>query len=226
MNAIAGLAWPLIAGIVLWRLVPTIRDIAKQRGFTVEVAGAKLTVQELSEKLTESTAELRASTAELKGRLESGDLSKSRVTEESGVLPEERLLRRVLWVDDVPSNNSYIAAQLESLGVEIRQVTSTDTGVAAIQDASTPFDAVISDMGRDEPRGFNPDAGLDLIRRIRQLKGRGDNIPIFIFGTRRAVERRAEILAAGGKDVTSSTTQLFTFLRGVGRFPQSPGQEA
>nr|BFE82417.1 hypothetical protein GCM10020093_050180 [Planobispora longispora] len=156
INAIAALAWPLIVGIVVWRLFPVIKEIARSRGFTVNIGGAELTVQEISEKLLESTAVIQ-------GRLASAP------PEEPEALPD-RYLRRVLWVDDVPANNAYEVAQLEALGVEVIRALSTGEGMAALRGATVPFDAVISDMSREEDGFYNRDAGLDL---AREMRGRG-----------------------------------------------------
>ncbi|GIH78913.1 response regulator [Planobispora longispora] len=203
INAIAALAWPLIVGIVVWRLFPVIKEIARSRGFTVNIGGAELTVQEISEKLLESTAVIQ-------GRLASAP------PEEPEALPD-RYLRRVLWVDDVPANNAYEVAQLEALGVEVIRALSTGEGMAALRGATVPFDAVISDMSREEDGFYNRDAGLDL---AREMRGRGDDRPLFVYGSRRTLAREDEILAAGGNGVTYSPTTLLQMLRSVGRFPR------
>ncbi len=196
INALTGLAWPLIAGLALWRLFPTIRKIAMSRGFTVKVGQAELTVQEVSEKLLTTTAEIQ-------GRLASITSGTESPTETRGT-PSRHQLERILWVDDTPSNNAYEVAQLE-----------TGEGVATVQ-SEMPFDAVVSDMGRAETSGYNSDAGLDLIRQLRE---RSYSTPIFIYATRRATGRRDEIVAAGGNGVTASPTELFALLRAVGPFP-------
>jgi CheY-like chemotaxis protein len=125
-------------------------------------------------------------------------------------------LERVLWIDDNPSNNAYEVAQLETLGVNVTHVTSTRGGLAALSDSTAKIDAVISDMGREEPHGFNANAGIDLIRQLRDYGYAG---PIFIYASRNTVERRAEIIAAGGTGVTASPTELFALLHAVAPFP-------
>src|SRR6266436_2417104 len=95
INALTGLAWPLIAGLALWRLFPTIRKIAMSRGFTVKVGQAELTVQEVSEKLLTTTAEIQGKLASITSAPESP-------TETRGT-PSQHQLERILWVDDTPS---------------------------------------------------------------------------------------------------------------------------
>lgn len=201
VNAVAGLAWPLIVALVLWRLMPSIKKIVESRSFTVKVGQTELTVQELSQKFIATTADIQASV----GQGEAADAT-----------PQPQL-NRILWVDDRPSNNTYQVAQLQALGVDVEPATSTREGLNALLRAGVSFDAVISDLGRDEPGGFNPDAGLDLIRQVRE---RGLQTPIFIYGTKRAVARSQEIAAAGGNGVTNSATELFAQLRTVGTFPR------
>ncbi len=201
VNAVAGLAWPLIVALVLWRLMPSIKKIVESRSFTVKVGQTELTVQELSQKFIATTADIQASV----GQREAADTT-----------PQHQL-NRILWVDDRPSNNTYQVAQLQALGVDVELATSTIEGLNALLRAGVSFDAVISDLGRDEPDGFNPDAGLDLIRQVRE---RGLQTAIFIYGTRRAVARSQEIVAAGGNGVTNSPTELFAQLRTVGTFPR------
>jgi CheY-like chemotaxis protein len=212
LNAVAGLAWPLLAGLLLWRLFPSIKKIAESRAFTVKIGQAELTVQEALEKSVATTADIQeklASVASSTGR--TADV-------QATPRPAPRALRvaRLLWVDDVPANNAYEAAQLAALGVDVVQATSTREGLAALFGAPTPFDAVISDMGRAEASGYNTDAGIDL---IRQARDRGFDGPLFIYASGQAVQRRSEILDAGANGVTASPTELFQFLREVGPFP-------
>jgi CheY-like chemotaxis protein len=215
INALSGLAWPLIVGLVLWRLFPTIKKIATSRGFTVKVGQTELTVQEVSEKLLMTTADIQ-------GRLASITSGSDGSAEVQETLPRQ-LLERILWVDDIPANNAYEVAQLETLGVNVTQVTSTDEALAAMTRSRARFDAVISDMGRREEHDYNPDAGLDL---IHQLRGKGVDYsgPIFVYASRRALGRRDEIIDAGGNGTTASPTELFALLREVGPFPVSSEQ--
>ena len=210
INALAALAWPILAGLVIWRLLPTIRKIADSRGFTIKVGSAELTVQEVSQKLLETTAQIQDKLA---------TVSAAAQPPRSAATPPSRVLRHILWVDDKPSNNAYEAAQLQTLGVRVTAVTSTDAGIAALTGGEA-VDAVISDLARSEPGGYQPDAGIDLIRKVRDL---GIDTPIFVYASQRGVRMRDTILAAGGNGVAASTPDLFALLRGIGVFPQPDG---
>ncbi|MEU1160125.1 response regulator [Streptomyces sp. NPDC005921] len=202
IRALTGLAWPAFAAWVVWKLLPEIRDIVKNRAFSLKVGNNELTVQQFTDQVVETTAELqRQVTAQ---------------TEPAG--SAQRVLRRILWVDDAPSNNAYQAAQLQAMGVEVVQAESTDEGFKALRRAQRPFDAVISDMGRAEADGFNPDAGLALIRKIREADA---TTPVFVYGGSGAMARRDQVAAAGGNGVTQSPTELFALLGEVGRFPRT-----
>ncbi|CAK7285177.1 hypothetical protein ACNFR7_32950 [Streptomyces sp. RM1] len=198
IRALTGLAWPLMAGLVLWRLFPLIKEIARSRGFTIKVGEAQLSVQEYSESLIRTTADLQARLAAVSAPAAA------------------RTLDSVLWVDDRPENNATEVAQLRALGVEVALARSTDEGLRALSRGRRSFDAVISDLSRTERGRTNRTAGLDL---IRELRAQGDTIPVFVYATSRALAQRAEIDVAGGNGVAASSTELFELLRGVGEFP-------
>ncbi|CAL2060682.1 MULTISPECIES: response regulator [Streptomyces] len=198
IKALTGLAWPLMAGVALWRLFPLIKEIVRSRGFTIKVGEAELSVQEVSESLIRTTADLQGRLASVRAPAAS------------------RTLDSVLWVDDRPENNATEVAQLRALGVEVTLAKSTDEALRALARPNRPFDAVISDMSRRERTRPNRTAGLDL---IRELRAQDDPIPVFIYATARALTLREEITNAGGTAVVGSSTELFELLRGVGEFP-------
>ena len=214
IQALTGLAWPVIAGLLIWRLFPTIKDLVRSRGFTVKVGEAELTVQEVSEQVLRTTAEIQ-------GRLASVGFAQVESRAEARVVQAGAgVLKKVLWVDDQPTNNTYEEAQLRSLGVTVRVVTSTSAALRAMNKSSEPFDAIISDMGRREGLINNPNAGIELIREVRNS---GYETPVFIYASTRQAARKSEIAEVGGGGSTSSVTELFELLRTVGEFPNQAG---
>lgn len=211
IDALAGLAWPLFATVVLWRLLPEIKNIVRNRAFTIRVGENELTVQQFSEQIVESTADIQEKLTAVGGGPDRREASPPAAVERSS-----DLLRRVLWVDDNPANNAYEAAQLQTLGVDVVQVRSTKEGLRALDGARPPFDAVITDLNRSEDSGYKPDAGLELIREIR---AKGDTTPTFVYASHKGLARKEEITALGGSGVASSPTALFNLLREAGRFP-------
>ncbi|MGW2614628.1 response regulator [Streptomyces sp. NPDC001500] len=209
IRALTGLAWPVFAAWVVWKLLPEIRDVVRKRAFSLKVGNNELTVQQFTEQVVETTAELQQQLTARTGRSLQG---------EDPSPPARDVLRRILWVDDNPANNAYQTGQMQAMGVEVVQAESTDEGLRALRRSPLPFDAVISDMGRTEDGGFDPDAGLTLIRRIREA---GDTVPVFVYGGSGATARREQVAAAGGDGVTQSPSELFALLGQVGRFPRA-----
>ena len=114
----------------------------------------------------------------------------------------------VLWVDDHPEGNEHEIRGLEARG--FRVVTARSFAEAT---ADAPFDshvAIISDMGRLEPSGYEQDAGLTLIRRVREA---GASTPIVIYTAPPMVAPlEPEIVAAGGTGITGSSTELIRLI--------------
>lgn len=78
--------------------------------------------------------------------------------------PEQK---RVLWVDDRPSNNRLEAAALAKLQIEVVQVTDTDAALERIATDHEAFDLVLSDWQRPERTEGAPSAGIHLLRALR-----------------------------------------------------------
>ena len=112
--------------------------------------------------------------------------------------------RRVLWVDDNPSNNTSERRALEALGITVVEAQSTDEAVEALRGGG--FDVVISDLRRVEDGAERPEAGIDLARRIHDELKLG--VPVFIYGGRSASVRRDELVKKGAADVFSRATEL------------------
>ena len=184
IRALTGIAWPVVIAVLLWRLYPTIVKLVSSRGFTVKVGPAELTVQEASDQMIRSTAAIQEELAAfVRGNQKQGQEA---VQGADGEAPRRPVLQQVLWVDDVPQNNAYEVAQLSSLGIKVVQARSTEEGLRALDRGDVVFDAAISDLGRSEEGGYDPDAGL---RFIREVHSRRLRVPIFIYSTRKALGR-------------------------------------
>jgi len=210
VKAVALLAWPLIAAVVLAALFPTIVAIARSRSFSVKVAGMEISVQDATEKLQSQIDDLQHQVIALRGE---GGPSVARTAEAvaAPVAPSPARGPRVLWVDDNMSNNAFQIGQLHDQGVTVVQSASTEDAMAILA-GSPPFDAVISDMGRREGGMYQVQAGLNLIRRMRQA----DILtPFIVYSSQRyADSNRAAVKAAGGDGATSSPVELLEWVRG------------
>src|SRR5712691_8180050 len=104
VTAISQLAWPVIVAVLIWRLYPAIRAVADSRAFRVKVAGMEISVQQASEQLQSQIDDLRRKLSEIR---------EVTAHQSTGPQPSPPVLsRRILWVDDKPSNNAYAIAQL------------------------------------------------------------------------------------------------------------------
>lgn len=202
VSALASLAWPLLFAVLLYHLYVPIRTLvesARGRKFTIKVAGNELTMEEASEQQRAIVSDLQTKVAELEKRFASDIASLPRTVNVSSASS-----KRILWVDDIPKNNSYLVASLEERGIRVDVALSTDEALGKFK--NTQYDIVISDMGR--PEGSK--AGLDLTTKLKELR---PNIPVFIFcGGSAARNLRDEALRAGVTEITSSGTTLLSAL--------------
>lgn len=235
IGTVSGLAWPLVVvfAIVLYRKgIAGVIETIKKRGIAFKAAGVELTLQEAHEQDAQLLADMRKQLLDLERRVEGGrppglmlpdaargivgsGLAASGAPEglearsaqaEAGAKPAGP--RSILWVDDNPRNNAALADQLRRMDNEVELALSTNDARRML--ASKRYDAVISDMGRTEDGKHRPDAGLDLLKWIRE---RGDKLPVVFFTTRKTAESRAEdVREAGGTAITSSSFELFRAL--------------
>jgi CheY-like chemotaxis protein len=203
LRAIAAIAWPLITAVLVWRLYPVVRSIVQSRAFTVKVAGMEISVQQASEQIQSQIDDLRAKLSEVRA-----------VVDKTSVAVEPHApSRRILWVDDKPSNNAYAIAQLRDRGYEVIQALSTSEGMRTLSIASPPIAAVISDMAREESGTYRPDAGLELLSAMREA---GHRQPFIVCTTAEAARHYdPAVRAGGGSGATTSFVEIFEFVRGA-----------
>ena len=114
----------------------------------------------------------------------------------------------LLWVDDNPKNNAFFVQQLYDLGVIVDIAISTSSGNVHFN--SKVYNYVISDMGRTEGGAFNPHAGIDFLKIVRE---KDKQIPFIIYSSPRAItEYGSEAFRLGATAATSSATELFGLL--------------
>jgi CheY-like chemotaxis protein len=212
MQALADLIWPVLAGVVLLALLPTIIQVAKSRAFTIKYANFELSVQDSTEQLRKQIEDLQDQVralsrqpglpAEASKREALSTLAKSQAPPPGP--------RAILWVDDRPANNAFEIAKLQRDGLEISTAESTQAALALLESRAEPPALIVSDMGRREGLLVKRTAGLELIREVRS---RGLNLPIYIYAGPEAVEKYTQqVLQAGGNGITASPLQLFQFI--------------
>jgi CheY-like chemotaxis protein len=212
-DTVIGLAWPVLVGLVLWKLGPTIRGVIESRAFTVKVAGTEISVQQASDALAHRVDDLREQVSALRAQADGDAEGGAAPAEDSPIASGVPRLRRVLWVDDHPENNVYEVAALRSKDVDVLQVRSTAEATDQLANGMR-FDAVITDMGRAEDGRLDVDAGIDLIEALR---ARGIETPVLVYASASAVARtRDRVRTAGGYVATSSATELLEALGRLG----------
>lgn len=130
------------------------------------------------------------------------DLQKDRPNTEQPKGKKPTLLKRkVLWVDDNPSNNEAIIDIYRQQGIEFDLALNTSQALDSLSE--NEYDLVISDIGR----GSEPDAG---VRMIREIKRRfGSPPPILFFSSYKAVKQFGNNAKnEGALIVTASTKEL------------------
>ena len=214
-DALATLIWPVLAVVIVWRLYPTIQRIIASRAFTVKMGGFEFTAQEATDKLIQSTAELQSRIAALD---KSPSLGGEELQRQIGTEPRDgredtkeptsrnRLLREVLWVDDIPDRHAYEIAQLEALGVKVT-ITRSSRAALDLMNSRT-FDAVVTSLSRSEEGAYSPTAGLSLLESAKEASFTGS---VYVFTANPAPQLVTEVDAAGGRVVMTSM-QLFDAL--------------
>ncbi len=70
----------------------------------------------------------------------------------------------ILWVDDVPSNNTFIRHAMETLDIRFTICASTEEAIKELN--LYAFDAIISDMGRPP----DSQAGFTLLDKVKEMR--------------------------------------------------------
>ncbi len=215
IRAVTSILWPVIAAVVLFLLAPTLRRVIGTRAFSVKIGTMEVSVQQASVNLAKQITELQDEVNALR-RASNPSVAAPAVAEPpSANAPSSPRFRRVLWVDDNPSNNAYEIKKLRDAGLEVVLAESTAKAMETLTVSADGFDAVITDMGRTEDGRYQATAGLTLIKQIRDM---GEEKPIFVYAGRRGRELRDQIIEAGAM-VPGSSLELFSALQATDSHP-------
>ncbi|WP_454860628.1 hypothetical protein [Promicromonospora soli] len=121
--------------------------------------------------------------------------------------------RSILWVDDHPENNAMLAESWRRDGAEVEIARSTSEALRIL--GGRAFGLIISDMGRRESEVDVPDAGLQLLAKVRAMNS---GVPFVLYGN--VGPYAADARAAGATMVTDSTFELVEFAGGLGMLDQ------
>lgn len=200
----AEIAWPLLALFVLLKFRSAIRSFFESLSeFSLKGAGLEASAKK---KQLEAAASLAAAAAtDPRGSSSASEAAQEAADVVSDVLTARAVRRarrsRILWVDDIPENNTAERESFEALGIEVVAATTTEQALDFLR--TKRFDLVISDMGRP------PDerAGYTLLSKMNELKIR---VPFLIYAAGGNVpEHRLEALGRGARGSTNRATELF-----------------
>jgi CheY-like chemotaxis protein len=207
IEAIGSLLWPLLAAVVLIKVVPHIpgmvadlRRAMRTRASTVKVGGVELSVEEATEQLRRQVTDLQTHmAAELAGPAE----APARTDQGPAT---------ILWVDDDPVAHTLELAKLRDDGVEVLAARSTAEAMDVLS-LRRGVRAIVTDLGRAEDGEFRSHAGLALLRQLHEAE---QDQPVLVYTSSRRVELdRQDALDAGAAVVTASPIELFAALRRV-----------
>jgi len=206
IKALTPLAWPLMLGVILWKLFPALKAIVSSRAFAVKIAGMEVSVQDATEQIRTQIEDLQKQVMFLRSGKQ---LNGSSLESSQTLAPSTAKAPSILWVDDNPSSISLEIAQLRDRGIDIVNAASTDEAMAILNN-NMGFDAILSDMGRRENGQYRTQAGLALLREVRRA---GYKVPFFVYTTKKyAVRNNEEVKSAGGDGATASPVELLEWI--------------
>ncbi|HEV8557875.1 MAG TPA: response regulator [Actinophytocola sp.] len=227
ISAVAALLWPVLLLVLILmfrRQLARVIGSAEQREWSLEVGGQKLSMKQLSDQQNSMIADLQkqvgvlskavaALTADQQPIEDSDEVDGAPVAGGSTILgevkpPPPATAYSVLWVDDYPENNALIVEQLQRNGTRVDLARSTREGLALL--GQRRYGAIVSDMGRFEGGQEVPDAGMRLLRTVRET----DRATPFVIysGYRSSVAYREQALEAGATGITASPAVLTELL--------------
>jgi CheY-like chemotaxis protein len=211
LTSISHYLWPVLVALLLVALLPAIREVLKTRAYKVTVGSVSVDVQTASDGLQKQITDLQNQVAQLKER---PSTIGGATTPPPGAIQFDLQDSNggLLWVDDNPENNIFEIQSLEEKDIPVRTATDTTEAMKAL--SRRGYNAVITDLGRVENGTFNAEAGLELVRSIREKDGQ---IPLYVFTTDGAANsHRTELTEAGATAVTASSVQLLAMLGVIG----------
>jgi CheY-like chemotaxis protein len=227
IEAVGSLLWPLLAAVVLIRVVPHIpgvvadlRKAMRTRAFTVKIGGVELSIEDAAEQLRRQVTDLQTQlAAQLAQRGDAGPGpppapgAPPDAPDFAGAGPAaDQGSATVLWVDDNPDGNALELAKLRDDGLEVLLARSTAEAMDVLS-LRRGVRAIVTDMGRAEDGEFRSHAGLALLRQLHEAE---QDQPVLVYTSARRVELdRQDALDAGATAVTASPTELFAALRRI-----------
>jgi CheY-like chemotaxis protein len=213
IKALATAAWPAIVFYVIFSYrhqVAGLIESAKNRKFTIEVGGQKLSMEEANQQQQNFIADLQKQLIELRKKVEGFEVFPE--VESLKVISPSHAVEvpsnAVLWADDNPKNNSYFIELLQSRGYRVDLAVNTSDALSKLSKVN--YRLILSDMGRVEGGQYIENAGIKLLEEIRK---RNMEIPcIFYCSSHKVSQFQEEVKALRRNALTSSPTKLRAIL--------------
>lgn len=135
----------ILVGLVFWRYPEEVRSLVR-RTASIKISGEGIAWTIFREAVEEKEGEAPANELRPELRRVSGG--------------------RILWVDDLPSNNRLEIQALRAAGVAIDTATSNEEALSYLD--AGDYDLILSDIHRPPPQGT--DAGLELPSLLRESR--------------------------------------------------------
>jgi CheY-like chemotaxis protein len=187
--------WPAVVVLALLLFRRPIGRILRSEDLALTLPGG-------IEVAAKRRAAAASSIAEAARRKSQTPLDTEQVLLETGLLDDvvnEYGAVRILWVDDLPTNNREERAALEKLGIVVELSVCTPQALSML--ARSDFNLVISDMGRPE----GSQAGYELLEKMR---ARGDNTSLLFYTSSRSAEHFSMAVSRGALGSTAEPGEL------------------
>jgi CheY-like chemotaxis protein len=192
-------AWPLVVAFVLVLFRKVLRDLLSRDDLSISgPAGITFSARRAVGALVDAE-KFRRDPSDGRSPVSAAD-AEDQVQEVAGFVRRLGRSPRLLWVDDMPSNNRLERSAMENMGMIVELSTSTKDAQARLR-RRHGYDLVISDMARPE----DPRAGYDLLRWMRD---RGDDAPFVVYGSSNSPAHFDEAVSRGAVGSTARPQEL------------------
>jgi CheY-like chemotaxis protein len=240
LTALSNYLWPLVAAVVLWVLMPTIKKVLETRSFSIKVGSMDVTVQEASQNLQKQISDLQGEVSAMKVQIAAlpapvapTDLGRAGAARpaagappegtgpSAGETPGDAAAATVILAASAvegPGFASILWVDDELVNVAYEVSILQNRGVIVVTATSTQdalrkltgVQAVVTDSARTEDGHFNPRAGIDLIRSVHSAR---PGLPVFIYTLASIAQQiENEALGAGAAGVFSSSVEIIARL--------------
>lgn len=209
LTALSKLLWPLIAIAIIVILIDPIKSVIENKPFRIKIGDTEVSVQDLSVQQMDQFSAIQKQIDSIRNKLDS-EVDSTTVPVETYRPSGPKFILdelKILWVSDNPQNYLVLEQIIESLGYVITRAKTTNEAMSYLELGN--YNYVITDMGRNEGKGFDQVAGLDLLRKSTELY---PNVPVLVY-SRIADDLKAQISDSGADLVTSDNEQLLARLR-------------